>query len=312
MAQRSPRRPGQPLPRWVAYSSLGVLAVGALFVTWLAVNTSGAENPEAGTVPRASVKPLQEEPEEPAPEPAPEVAPAPAMQRLLAVSADAGHLLRAQVGACPEPAGGLEVSFDSGVSWESGSLVNAGATRLLQLDGAIAGTDRLVAQNTACEVVQARSFVGGADWEPEEAGAAWYLDPVDAAVAHTPSGAQALPCQAVGFASHGSRAAALCSESAVTVSADGGASWSALAPIPNAAAVGVTPSGFIVASLGEAECVGVRTRSFDGSTLSEPGTCLDVTGAEGGNIALAGDDNVGYLWAGDAFVRSSELGRSWT
>jgi len=61
----------------------------------------------------------------------------------------------------------------------------------------------------------------------------------------------------------------------------------------------------------EADCAGVRTRVFDGVSLGEPGICLDITNAGGGNMALAGDDQVLYLWAGDAFLRSADLGRSW-
>lgn len=299
------------MPRWVSLGLLGVLAIVTVIVTLLAMGQLRPENPNAGTVPQASVKPTPQSEPTPEPEPAPEPVQSPVMQRLLAVSAQEGHLLRAQVGACPDPAGVLEYSEDGGVSWRAGSLVNAGATRLLQLNGDNPDTDRFVAQDAACAVLHARSFVSGADWEPEEAGDAWYLDPGDNTVAHTPNGSQTLPCQAVGLASQASRAAVLCLDSAVTVSADGGASWSAPVTVPNGAAVGVTPASFLAASVGEPECAGVRTRVFDGAALGEAGACLDVMGVSDGHLALAGDTTVIYLWGGDVFVRSADWGRSW-
>ena len=319
MAGRVWRRGDGTLPRWVSLGLLGVLAVVTLIVTVLAMGQLRTDNPNAGRVPQASVKTAPASEPTPEPEPVPEPVQSPTMQRLLAVSAQEAHLLRSQVGACPDPVAVLEYSEDGGESWRAGSLVNAGATRLLQLNGDSPDTDRFVAQDAACAVLHARSFVSGADWEPEEAGDAWYLDPGDvtaaATVVHTPSGVQTLPCQAVGLASQASRAAVLCLDSAVTVSADAGASWSAPVAVPYGSAVGVTPSIFLVASFGEAagsaECAGVRVRGFDGASLGEAGACVDAADAAGGNLALAGDDSVIYLWAGSVFLRSNDLGKSW-
>ena len=78
------------------------------------------------------------------------------------------------------------------------------------------------------------------------------------------------------------------------------------------AAVGATPSQFVVASAAEPECAGVRTRTFDGAALGAPGGCVDVADAGGGNTAVAGSDTELYLWAGTAFLRSADAGGSWS
>lgn len=125
----------------------------------------------------------------------------------------------------PDAESALEASFDTGVSRQNGSLVGEGVTRLLQFDASAAELDRLVALDVDCNVLVQRSFIGGVDWEPEpEAGTGWYIDPADATQLHTPSGAvTGLPCSAVKLASAGLCAAALCADSMVMVSTEGGA-----------------------------------------------------------------------------------------
>ncbi|MFC5338954.1 hypothetical protein [Leucobacter denitrificans] len=307
-----------PLPRWAGYALLAVLAVGTIIAVVLAMMHLRVDNPNAGTIPDGSVivtpepTPEVEEPtevEEPEPEPEPDFV-APAMQRLLAASASEGHLLRASVGSC-DAAGVLEVSTDSGANWQQGSLAGVGFTQLLQLGAAEPTIDRLVGMNAECQPATAWSFIGGIDWGLEEGAPAWYIDPSNASSVMTPAGAQTVACAAVGLASAAERAIVLCPDATVSVTYDSGASWSAPVAVPNASAVGVTPQSFVVASVGEAECSGVRTRTFDGAAASSPGGCADVGGAGGGNLAVSGDSSSLYLWAGDAFLRSGDLGGSW-
>lgn len=313
MARQAPRPNHEPFPKWLALTLLSGLLVVTLIVVALAVSSTRGESPNAGTVPSTS-QPDPEPEEDPEPEPEPE-APAyaaPAMQRLLSTGSAASQVLRALAGTCPDPAGSLEVSFDGGSTWLAGVTASVDARRLLQLDATGGDFVRMVVLDADCAPQIARSFVGGTSWELDpDPGPVWYIDPGDAAVVHAPAGAQTLPCQAVGLSTQASRGAVLCSDSTVLQSESGGAAWSAPVAVPNGAAVGVAPEGIVVASLDEPDCVGMRTRLLAGGELGSPGACLEVSRAEGGQAAVVGAAGVWYLWAGEAFARSTDLGQTW-
>ncbi len=165
--------------------------------------------------------------------------------------------------------------------------------------------------NGDCAPGVSRSFVGGTSWEPDPGVNGWFIDPSNPLVMHAPSGVVELPCGAVGLSAESARGVVLCSDSTVLVSEDDGVSWSAPMAVPNAAAVGTTAEGYVVASIGEVECAGVRTWLLSGGALGEPGACLEVGDAGGGQIAVAGGSTGWYLWAGNAFLRSLDQGLSW-
>lgn len=319
MTKQARKRKQVLIPRRVSVAMLVALAVIAVGTVGFAMVQLNGTPDNAGKVPAGSQTPVAPEPT-PEPEPEPEVieeAPAfvsPVALRLLSASAAQGHLLRGTTGACPDVTGSIEVSFDSGASWQSGSLAGEETTRLLQFDGSAAELDRLAALNGSCESYVLRSFIGGTDWEPAPtAESAWFIDPNDANLVHSPTGATTtLPCSAVALASVGDRGIVLCSNSSVTTSTDAGAQWSAPVAVPNGVSVGASADQFLVASGGEAECAGVRTRTFDGAAFGAPGAC--VSGADGrdGQIALAGGADGWYLWVADAFVRSGDTGGSWS
>lgn len=306
------------LPAWVSIALLAVLAIVTAVVVVLAMMHMRSPVPNAGSLPETSAEVEQPTPEPvpepvPEPQPAPEepVAVAPISQRLLAVAADDTHILRATIGSCTDPAGVLETSFDGGVTWQQGSTAALGATKLLQFDTTNSGMDRLVALDAACEVVLGRSFIGGVDWARIDEGVSWFIDQSNTSAVSTPSGTQVLPCGAAGLASAGARAVVLCQDSTVTVSEDEGVTWSSPVAVPSGAAVGIIPTGYLVVSSAESECAGVRTRTFDGSTLSEAGACIDRSDAGDGNIAVTGGTTGSFLWVGDAVLRSGDLGQTW-
>lgn len=304
------------LPSWVSIGLLAVLTVATVVVVVLATMHMRSPVPNAGSVPEASVEVEQPTPEpapEPEPQPAPEepIAVSPVSQRLLAVAADDTHILRATIGSCTDPAGVLETSFDGGATWQPGSTAAIGATKLLQIDTTNSGMDQLVALDAECELVLARSFIGGVDWAQIDEGASWFIDQSNASALSTPNGTQVLPCEAAGLASAGARAIVLCQDSTITVSEDTGLTWSAPIAVPQGAAVGVTPTSYLVASVAEPECAGIRSRTFDGSALSEAGACIDRSDAGDGNIAITGGANGSFIWVGDAVLRSGDLGQTW-
>lgn len=298
----------------LAIVGLALLAVIAVGLT--AVAFSGSRGTESDTSLITPAPPVVEEtPQEPEPEAEPEPEPVPsaaAVQRLLVASETPGHLLRATVGECTEPAGVIEVSFNGGADWSQATTADVLSTKILQLDASMADMVRFVSLDTQCQPQLSRSFVGGLDWGPdEEIAFVWYLDQNDSSVVHTPGGAQPLPCSGVGLSSMGERAIALCSDTSITVSRDAGVSWTAPVAVPNAAAVGITDAGYVVASANEHECVGVRLRLVSGNGVGEPGQCLAVEGASGGNVAVSSRAGEIFLWAADRFVRSADGGATW-
>ncbi|NLA65188.1 MAG: hypothetical protein GX862_04545 [Leucobacter sp.] len=215
------------------------------------------------------------------------------------------------VGGCPDPAGSLEVSFDDGQTWQTGEAHTVDARRLLQIVATQGDLVRLAAQKAQCATEQLRSFIGGTSWQLEpEPSPMWMLDPADATLVHTPIGAHTLPCQAVQLASDGAQGAVLCSDGAVVTSVDG-ETWSEPVAVPHGVAIGFTSEGVAVASVGEPECAGVRTRLLAGGAIGAPGACVDVAGAGDGNTALTGDAGEWYLWAGESFLRSADAGQTW-
>lgn len=299
--------------RILSVSGLALLAAVAMVLTFLAVTNSGGA--ESNTQLIAPSPPKVEEVPEPAEEPEPEpepVASAVAVQRLLAVGETPGHILRASVGECAEPIGVIEVSFNGGADWAQATTADVSSTKILQLDASQANVARFVSLDGNCQPQLSRSFVGGVDWEPDDALAfAWYLDSADSAIVHTPNGAQALPCSGVGLSSVEEKAIALCSDASVTVSSDSGATWSAPFAAPNAAAVGATDAGFVVASVDGPDCSGVRVRSVTGDAVGEPGECLVAESAGSGNTAISGRNGELFLWSANQFVRSVDGGVTW-
>lgn len=313
MAKQAPRPKNGKNTKVYALAGLALVAVVAIVLALLAVtqNRNGVDT--AGTVPTltpATTLPPEPEPTpESEPEPLPEPPTAPVAQRLLSVSPD-GTILRAWVGSCEAP-GALEVSFDGGTTWVSGATETIPATRIMQIDAEDPTITRLASLNAECAPQFSRSFVGGVSWEPEPDAGAWFIDPLNTSAIHSPSGVQALPCEAVGLDSAGARAIAMCADASVTTSEDGGASWSPPVAVPYAVAVAVTPEAYAVVSGGEPDCAGVRTRTLSGGALSEPGACLSGADGRDGTVALAAAPGAWFVWVGDSLTRSIDGGLSW-
>lgn len=315
MAKQAPRPKNGKNTKVYALAGLALVAVVAIVLALLALTQSRNGVDTAGTVPTltpATTPPPEPEPTpEPEPEPLPEPPTAPVAQRLLAVSPD-GTILRAWVGSCEAP-GALEVSFDGGATWVSGATDTIPATRILNIDASDPTITRLASLTPECTPQASRSFIGGTSWEPDPGAAAWFIDPTNPWGVSSPTGSHQLPCEAVNLSTTGARAIVLCADSSATVSGDTGLSWSAPVAIPSGVAVGATSGNFAVASFGEPECPsGVRTRLFDGVSLSDPGSCVEAPGGTEGQTALAGNNSALLLWAGEALLTSTDFGVSWS
>lgn len=312
-APKQARRPDHVRrSRTLVIAGLGALAVAALTLTAAAVMSQrgGADSAEVAPAPTfATPKPQTE----PAPEPTAEPVSIEAPQRILTAGEEPGHLLRAQLAPCAAGDGTIEVSFDDGATWQPALVTDMPGAAIRQLDAHDSTITRATFVDETCQPAGVRSFTGGTAWEPDEpAVSVWALQNDNAAAAWSPQGATALPCTAVSLIGETSRAIALCSDTSVTTSADAGATWSQPITVSGANAVGVTQSGFIIASLhSDDECVGVRTSLLTGGQLEAAAGCLAGEFAPT-SIAVSGSATTQYLWAGDQLFRSLDTGVSWS
>lgn len=308
---RRPRRSGD---RTVAVVALALLAAVSIGLAAFAMQSQRASVSVSGELTTPVFGDADPAPENPAEPPEPTVIQAVPPQRLLSAGAESGHVVRALTGACAVAPGQLQVSFDGGQGWSDATLPGALLAPLQQIDASDATVTRLVYLQEECGPALARSFTGGMSWEyTEEAGAVWFLTSMDqgrAATAQTPAGSVVLPCSAVALSAEQTQGIVLCEDSSVSVSNDSGVTWSQPFPVPSAAAVGVGPGAFVIASHNELECAGVRTRILTSEGLGEPSTCLEVE-APAGDLAVAAAPGVQYVWVGERFARLADGGGSW-
>ncbi len=121
MAKQAPRPNHGGIPRSLKITVLAIVAVAVLFLSAFALS----QQPKvegAGTVPTLPT-PTSESIPEPAPEPEVPAYVSPVMQRLLAVGTNDGHVLRATMGVCPEPLGGLKSVLTMARAGKLGSLL---------------------------------------------------------------------------------------------------------------------------------------------------------------------------------------------
>lgn len=297
-------------------AALALLAVVAVVLSGIALLVSradrGEENPGppptfGSTTPTTTAPPTTETPQPPASTVA-------APDRVLAIGAQEGHVVRGATGSCGSAPATLEVSSDGGAQWRGASLTDLGGGEILAVDAGDPSVTRMVYLGADCEPQLARSFVGGADWEPTSGvDAAWFLDPGEPGSANSPDGPVALPCAAVSLAASSERGIALCDDASVTVTTDFGSSWSTPLAAAGVVAVTLSGSGFAVAVDSDGECRGVQVKRFIDGTFGSAGACLEAEVAAGA-VAIAGSprSDVLYAWAGDEFARSEDGGSSWT
>ena len=230
---------------------------------------------------------------------------------------------RATTGPCSADVAALpERTVDSGATWKQTNAT--GATDLVSLQTVtIEGTDvvSMIGQLASdCSTSLIRSYVAGDNYTrvPADLGGAWFVDPLDHAIVHSPAGDFAAPCENVmAFAAMvGERAAVLCDGQTLHVTADAAASWSAAVSVPGAMNLTESAAGYLVATVStDPACVGVQLVTLPADGAAPTATGCFPTEAEptslAGNIAVSEGAETLWLWAGDAFVRSSDGGTTW-
>ncbi|TFC61645.1 hypothetical protein [Cryobacterium sp. TMB1-7] len=278
----------------------------------------------AGTVaavPTATLSPV----ETPEATPAPEVEPVEAMATATVVptrilgALDESTAWRALTGTCPSTSANLELTTDSGATWESfNASTETGASSVLAINVADDSEVSLVTLDAAdCGPQLVTTFVAGNAWKsyPDRVAAEWYVNPATSNTAHTPAGDVAAPCVSVAAiaVADSSTAAVLCIDASVFTTQDSGATWSAPSNVPGAAAIAGTNEGFQVAVANPAGCVGISLVSVsrDGALDDTSRPCVDAIVGPGETGLSVGEDGTLWLWAGDRFARSADGGATW-
>jgi len=292
-----------------------VVLVGIALNTGRAPSGAAAEEPvptaEGGTEPEAVVAP------EPTPPAAAVLAVAPT--RLLVALTDR-IAWRATTGACPDTPALPERTSDSGATWEPTDATgptDLRSIRSILVEGAEEAS--LVGQSPVnCEAMFVRTFVGGANYEEfaDGLGDAWFVDPLNGAELHSPSGNFTAPCAtALALAARDtSGAAVLCSDGTIYLTADAATTWSAPVEIPGALTVTGSGDGYTVAVAGDESCDGVQLVGLSETADVDPLGCLpsgQTPESLVGNVAVSVADDTMWLWAGDALVRSGDGGKTW-
>ena len=305
--------------RWL----IGGLAVFLLFDAGLVFFALTATKPasSAGTV----IEPVETDPsaaepaeiEPPVVEPV-ETTPTVTPTRLL-TALDASTAWRASSGACPSTSADPELTTDSGTTWESfDASIETDASSILAMTVVDDTEVSLVTLDLAdCAPQLVSTFVAGNQWKayPERAAAAWYVDPSTPDTVHSPSGDAVAPCATVTTfaATDDSSAAVLCTDATVFTTQDAGETWSAPTSVPGAAALAASTDGYQVAVSNPISCVGASLVkvSEDGVLDATSGACLTGTVNSGETAVSVAEDGTIWLWAGDAFARSTDGGASW-
>ena len=238
--------------------------------------------------------------------------------RILA-ALDSSTAWRASTGACPAASADPELTTDAGATWEGfNASIDTEASSILTMSVIDETQTSLVTLDLAnCAPQLVSTFVAGEQWRayPERVSAQWYVDPATPDIVHGPSGDAAAPCEAVATlaVTDDSSAAVLCTDASVFTTQDAGSTWSGPTSVPGAAALAATTTGYVVAVANSVGCVGASlVKVSTDSKLDATGqTCLAGT-VNPGEIAIAvGKDATLWLWAGDAFARSTDGGLSW-
>lgn len=298
------------------FAALALLAATAVALSGVALLTTRADR--AGDDPASppsfgANSPGTTSPPTVSETPAPPASTVAAPDRILAVGARDGHLVRGTTGTCGMTAATLDVSSDGGAQWRGASLTDLDGGEILALDAGDPSVTRMVYLGGDCSPELARSFVGGADWEPTTGvEASWFLHPAEPVSANSPGGRVQLPCGAVSLDAAAERGIVLCEDARIAVTSDFGTTWSAPVAVAGAVAVALSGSGFAIAVESEGECRGIQAKRFVDGRLGEGGACLEGAFPES-SVVIAGSphSSVLYAWAGDVLARSEDGGSSW-
>lgn len=301
------RRGGNPAQGVLAGISITVLAAGVIALAVYALQQTGAQATAATATPQPTFSFGGPTPapsgEAVTPTPSPTAgagtdATAPGFdERFLAVGE--GVLWRGTAGACGGGAPTIEVSYDTGATWDNVTPTYRGIAQLRTLSTFGGPHAEAVADlGEDCETQPIRTFTAGEFWEPyPDQLASWtYIDPADAAMIVTPDGPIEAPCpEPWGLRARGGVVALICDGSAYVRDAD---EWTPLVQ-GGAAALSVNAAGAIAIAHTAATCDGVAISRFEDGATDE--ICVEDADPQG-SAALAFAGDALFLWSGGSVV----------
>lgn len=299
---------------WIYAAVIAFVLVDILLITWALGSRSPATQSAPAPIPTFS--PLTT----PTPTPtATDIDTVPPTRILSAL--DGATAWRATTGECPTATATPELTTDSGGTWQAtDATAETGVTALQSLRVVSDSLIELVGfEADDCAPQFARSFVAGADYSaaPNLLSNQWYVNPTTRGTVHAPAGDVDAPCDSVVAlaARSATESAVLCANSAAFTTTDSGVTWSNPVTIDGSVNLAVTAVGYVIATVGSPECVGVQLIALSVSpTTATPTGCLPVDEpAESmqGNVAISEAAGAVWVWAGDSVMRSMDQGTSW-
>jgi hypothetical protein len=308
---RRRRRRGPPVRRtWPVFTLLALTVLTAA-LTGAALMNMGSQAASTADAPPPA-QPVSTPAATAAAEPV-----APQTRALAAISATAAWRTSA-TGSCPAAPVTLEYTTDGGATWApSTSAGSAGVSALLSLGRGADGSAQAVGQTSnGCAPALFTTTSRADRWTPA-AGVEqeWYVVPGAPSSINSPGGVRATPCGAVigVHAASGEAAAVLCDDERIVRTLDGGATWDDGLHVPGARTFAASAAGYLLATVGRADCAGVRlvvvypsAAPGDGSASACRQTTADTSQV---SISLAGESL--WLWTGDELAITSDRGVSW-
>jgi len=244
----------------------------------------------------------------------------PAAPTRILTALDASVAWRATTGACPSAVASPELTTDGGGTWSSTDLTTTtGVVALQRIVVTDPDTATFLGAADDCTADAARTFVAGADFAaaPDQLDGTWYLAPVGGATVHAPGGDVAAPCAStIAIAPlDDSRAGVLCGDGGVHLTADAGASWTAVESPDGTIALTETSEGVLVASIGTAQCAGVQLTTISLTDDSAPLACVESSESASdlvGSTAIDWTDDSIWIWVDDRLLISTDQGATWT
>lgn len=308
--------PSRRRPLWLALGIIGLLTAVVLALSFTAnirINSlSHTGHPvKTTTVPGADSN-TQGFNSAPHPENLPEQSVSPS-QRLLAA---AGNLaMRGTTGSCEAP-GTVELSTDMGQHWvPSPALIDAGATRILNLIPSEHAWAQVVALDADCHPRLYQTADFGDSWEgPFAATGLWYLDPAVPNQLSTPAGMQSLPCSATHLSAVDARAMIRCPDGTISTTVDGGRIWQDDIEVGDVLAMNSTMDSHFLLTRNDPSCRGFRLRTLGENPVGPQG-CFPIPVPEeevaAGRLVAAQTGNRTLLWAEEKVFYSEDGGWTW-
>ncbi|KRF43257.1 hypothetical protein ASH01_15765 [Terrabacter sp. Soil811] len=231
---------------------------------------------------------------------------------------DADRAWRGTLGTCRDGGASLTVTADGGRTWttRAAPVQALGRVQPVHADrGFVIG-----AKGAGCSLGEYATDDDAATWRgPRAVEGGWSRVPGgDPKVVITPKRPDARPCGTTTVVDlarvSATRAVVLCADGRLVRSGDGGGTWTTMATVEGALAVGArvdgsTPAVFIARATDD--CAGVEVAKVSGSAAAKVACVKTSLGGADGKVSISVVDDAGWLAVADATWRSDASLETW-